>query len=79
MRAFALTRYFSLISLILIVLAGGLLGVLVRQQEIVQVEHLAENQNIALTQFLYKLLARDVDVLIAHSAGKPRSELQNSG
>lgn len=78
MRAFALTRYFSLISLILVVLAGGLLGTLVRHQAIIQVEQLAGSQNLALTQFLYKLLAPDVDVLIAHSAGKPGSELQNS-
>jgi diguanylate cyclase (GGDEF)-like protein/PAS domain S-box-containing protein len=77
MRAFALTRYFSLLSLILVVLAGGLLGTLARQQEIVQIEHVAENHNIALTQFLYRLLSQDVEKLIARSAGKSGSALQN--
>ncbi len=76
MRAFKLTRYFSLLSMILLVLAGSLLGLLVRQQEIGQLERVAEDQNVNMTQMMGLLLRQDIERLIARSAGKDKAALQ---
>ncbi len=76
MRAFKLTRYFSLLSLILLLLAGALLGKLVRQHEITQMERVAEDRNVNMTQMLGNLLRLDMDQLISRSLGQTRAELQ---
>ncbi len=76
MRAFKLTRYFSLLSLILLLLAGTLLGTLVRQHEITQMERVAEDRNVNMTQMLGNLLRLDMDHLISRSLGQTRAELQ---
>ena len=76
MRAFKLTRYFSLLSLILLLLAGALLGTLVRQHEISQMERVAEDRNVNMTQMLGNLLRQDMDQLISRSLGQSNAELQ---
>ena len=76
MRAFKLTRYFSLLSLILLLLAGALLGTLVRQHEITQMERVADDRNVNMTQMLGNLLRLDMDQLISRSLGQTRAELQ---
>ena len=77
MRAFKLTRYFSLISLILLILAGGVLGWLVRQQEIAQMQLVAEGLNVDMTQAMGNLLRHDIDTLMVEAAGKSKAELQS--
>jgi PAS domain S-box-containing protein len=77
MRAFKLTRYFSLISLILLILAGGVLGWLVRQQEIAQMQLVAEGLNVDMTQAMGNLLRHDIDTLMVDAAGKSKAELQS--
>ena len=76
MRAFTLTRYFSLLSLGLLLLAGALLGVLVRQQEIAQMERMAIERNINITRLLENLLQTEIQRLVQISAGKTSLELR---
>jgi diguanylate cyclase (GGDEF)-like protein/PAS domain S-box-containing protein len=64
MRAFTLTRYFSVLSFVLMVLAGTVLGALVRQQEIHQMETVAQNRNVDTTQLLRNVLVDDIADLI---------------
>ena len=76
MRAFKLTRHFSWVSFILLGLAGTMLGALVRQQEIAQMERVAEDRNVNMTQLLGNLLRQDIDQLILQALGKSQLELQ---
>jgi diguanylate cyclase (GGDEF)-like protein/PAS domain S-box-containing protein len=69
-RAFALTRYFSLASLLLVMLAGGILGFLVRQQEVTQMEQAAQDRNADLAQIFRTVLSDDINTLLQHT-GKP--------
>lgn len=74
MRALTLTRYFSPLSLVLVVLAGSALGMLVRQHEIRQLEQLTEERNVAMTQVFRHVLAQDIHVLMQNSADHAGSE-----
>jgi hypothetical protein len=47
---FNLSRYFSTVSFILIVLAAGVLGPLYRQLSLQQMQDLAESRNVAMAQ-----------------------------
>lgn len=76
MRAFTLARYFSLLSLGLLLLAGVLLGTLVRQQELAQMERTAIERNINTTHLLGNLLAPDIQRLVRMSDGVPAQALQ---
>ena len=49
---FNLSRYFSTLSLILIGLAAGLLGLLYREVSVHQMTALAEDRNVAMAQIL---------------------------
>lgn len=60
MRAFALTRYFSIIAAVLMVLAGVVLAFLVRHHEILQLQQLAEDRNVAMTHVFRNLLAAEI-------------------
>lgn len=76
MRAFTLTRYFPLLSFGLLLLAGVLLGTLVRQQELAQMERTAIERNINMTQLLGNFLQQDIQRLTQISAGKTPQALQ---
>lgn len=76
MRAFTLTRYFSLLSLGLLLLAGVLLGTLVRQQGIDQMQRAAIERNISVTYLLGNFLQQDIQRLTQMSAGKTPQSLQ---
>ncbi|HET6782604.1 MAG TPA: PAS domain S-box protein, partial [Pseudoxanthomonas sp.] len=78
MRTFKLTRYFSLLSMILLLVAAVLLTTLVRRHEVAQMERVAEDRNVNMTQVLGNLLRQDIAGLIARSDGKTRAELQGS-
>jgi diguanylate cyclase (GGDEF)-like protein/PAS domain S-box-containing protein len=72
-RAFTLTRYFSILALALMVLAAGALGILVRDHDLRQLEQLAEDRNVAMTQVLLNLLAGDLRTLLQSPLGLPRT------
>jgi diguanylate cyclase (GGDEF)-like protein/PAS domain S-box-containing protein len=63
-RVFKLTRYFSLLSLIVVVLAGGLLATLVRQQQVDHLESLAADRNATMTRLFQNLLWQDIEPLL---------------
>jgi diguanylate cyclase (GGDEF)-like protein/PAS domain S-box-containing protein len=64
MPAFKLTRYFSLTSLALIVLAAWLLGTLISQHQIGQMERAAEARNVSITQMVRNLLSDEINRLV---------------
>jgi diguanylate cyclase (GGDEF)-like protein/PAS domain S-box-containing protein len=63
-RASSLTRHFSFLAFVLVVVAGVALGVLVRQQEIGQLERLVEERNVAMTKVFRNVLADDIGALL---------------
>lgn len=76
MRASRFTRHFSLFSLILLALAGGLLWKLVGQHVVGEMVYLAENRNAGMSQTLGNLLHQEIDQLIENAQGKSAAELQ---
>jgi diguanylate cyclase (GGDEF)-like protein/PAS domain S-box-containing protein len=76
MRAFTLTRYFSLIFLVLLLSAGVLLGTLISRQETAQMERTAIERNIHVTHLLGNLLQQDIQHLAQISAGVPPQALR---
>jgi diguanylate cyclase (GGDEF)-like protein/PAS domain S-box-containing protein len=78
MRTLTLTRYFSSLSLILVIVAGSALGYLVRKQEIAQLESLAEDRNASMTQVFRNILHTEIDTLMqAPGAQLPATALQS--
>ena len=75
---FNLSRYFSTLSLILIGLAAGLLGLLYREVSVRQMTALAEDRNVAMAQIFENALGVPLDGLMAASVGKDASMLQES-
>jgi len=76
MRTFKLTPYFSLLALMLMLIAGGLLGALVWQQEVTQMQQLAEDRNVNMTRVLGNFLRQDIAQLMSRSTGIQQAELQ---
>ena len=70
-HAFTLTRYFSLLSLLFILFAGTALGLLVRQHEIGQLEQVAEQRNVVMTQVFLNLLSDDIRFLLQQAPALP--------
>ncbi len=68
MNFFLLTRYFTVLSFILIALAGGLLGNFVYRQESAQLTQMAEDRNVAMTQVFRNALWMPLAPLVAASA-----------
>jgi diguanylate cyclase (GGDEF)-like protein/PAS domain S-box-containing protein len=66
-RVRTLTRYFSILALALVVLAGGALVTLVRQHDTQQLEGLAEDRNVAMTKVFRNLLADELKPLLEAS------------
>jgi len=75
---FNLSRYFSTLSLILIGLAAGLLGLLYREVSVHQMTALAEDRNVAMAQIFENALGVPLSGLMAASVGKDASMLQES-
>ena len=75
---FNLSRYFSILSLILIGLAAGLLGLMYREASVRQMTTLAEDRNLALAQVFENALGDSLAELMAASIGKDASMLQQS-
>ena len=70
---FNLSRYFATLSLILIGLAVGLLGLMYREISIRQITTLAEERNIAMAQVLHNVYGPPLAGLMASSVGKERA------
>ncbi len=75
---FNLSRYFSILSLILIGLAAGLLGLLYREVSVRQMTALAEDRNVAMAQIFENALGVPLGGLMAASVGVDASMLQAS-
>ena len=75
---FSLSRYFSLLSLILIGLAAGLLGLMYREVSVHQMTALAEDRNVAMGRILENTLGVPMNGLMAGSVGVDASMLQAS-
>ena len=73
---FNLSRYFSTLSFILIVLAAGLLGPLYRYLSIEQMKALAEDRNVAITQVFKNSLGSELLNLLENSAGRDAEALR---
>ncbi|MDD2743741.1 MAG: EAL domain-containing protein [Rhodocyclaceae bacterium] len=67
---FNLSRYFSTLSFILIVLAAGLLGPLYRYISIGQMKTLAEDRNMAMTQVFKNSFGSELLGMIRNSVGR---------
>ena len=75
---FNLSRYFSTVSFILIVMAAGVLGPLYRWLSIQQMTELAEDRNVVMAQVFKKTLAVPLDHLMSTSLGQTTDLLKSS-
>lgn len=76
---FNLSRYFSTLSFVLIVLAAGMLGALYRELSLHHIEELAENRNVEMAQVFRNSLQSRLDALMRDTAGRDAEYLRNSG
>ena len=67
---FNLSRYFSTVSFILIVLAAGVLGPLYQRLSLVQMQSLAESRNVAMAQVFQNSLQAPLASLIGDAVGR---------
>lgn len=67
---FNLSRYFSTVSFVLIVLAGGVLGPLYRHLSLNEMMSLAESRNVAMAQVFGNALRQPLEQLISTTMGK---------
>ncbi|RIX46174.1 MAG: EAL domain-containing protein [Rhodocyclales bacterium GT-UBC] len=75
---FNLSRYFSTVSFILIVLAAGVLGPLYRQLAVQQMTALAEERNVAMAQVFRNSLNEPLEGLMLASIGQETASLRHS-
>ena len=75
---FNLSRYFSTVSLILIVLAAGVLGPLYRYLSLQQMTELAESRNVAMAQIFENSLHEPLESLMTVSIGRDVDFLKGS-
>lgn len=75
---FNLSRYFSTVSFILIVLAAGVLGPLYRQLSLQQITELAESRNVAMAQIFENSLRQPLEQLLVASLGRDADYLRGS-
>ena len=75
---FNLSRYFSTVSFILVVLAAGVLGPLYQKLSLQQMQALAESRNVAMAQVFQNALQSALASVISDSVGRDASELRAS-
>ncbi|APW44128.1 putative bifunctional diguanylate cyclase/phosphodiesterase [Rhodoferax saidenbachensis] len=75
-KTFRLTRYFSVLSMALILVAGGVLGLSARHQATQQVNKMAEGHNEAMGQVFINQLWPEFSVLLADSTGRSGDALR---
>lgn len=76
MHASRLARYFSVFSLILLALTGGLLWKLIGQHMVGEMIYLAANRNASMSQTLGNLLRGDIEHIIEHAHEQSIEELK---
>ena len=77
-KMFNLSRYFSTVSFILIVMAAGVLGPLYRVLSIQQMTELAEHRNVAMAQVFESFLGSPLASLMSASLGRDAAFLKSS-
>jgi diguanylate cyclase (GGDEF)-like protein len=75
---FNLSRYFSTVSFILIVLAAGILGPLYQKLSLRQMQDLAEGRNVAMSQVFENSLRSSLETLMSDSVGRDVEFLRQS-
>lgn len=75
---FNLSRYFSTVSFILIVLAAGVLGPLYQKLALQQMQDLAEGRNVAMAQVFENSLRKSLEGLMSDSVGQNVETLSGS-
>ncbi|MCL2636208.1 MAG: hypothetical protein FWD50_06225, partial [Betaproteobacteria bacterium] len=75
---FNLSRYFSTVSFILIVLAAGVFGPLYRQLAQRQIGSLAESRNVAMAHLFEEALRQPLEQLLVASLGLDAKFLRQS-
>jgi len=75
---FNLSRYFSTVSFILIVMAAGVLGPLYRLLSVQQMTELAEHRNVAMAQVFESFLGSPLASLMGASLGRDVDFLKSS-
>jgi len=70
MGTFHLTRYFSTLSFVLIVLSGGALDTFLHLQGSTQLNRMAEDRNVAMTQVFRNALWQEFAPLVNEAAGQ---------
>ena len=73
---FNLSRYFSTVSFILIVLAAGVLGPLYQKLSLQQMQDLAEGRNVAMAQVFKNSLRGSLASLMSDSMGRDADFLE---
>ncbi|MGE5471823.1 MAG: putative bifunctional diguanylate cyclase/phosphodiesterase [Bacteroidota bacterium] len=73
---FNLSRYFSTLSFILIVLAAGGLGLLYRQLSLKQMSEQAESRNVSMVQVFENALRQPLEQLIDSSLGREAGQAE---
>ena len=73
---FNLSRYFSTLRFILIVLAAGLLGPLYQQISLQQMTVLAEDRNVAMAQIVENSLGSVLIPLVGSTVGRDADALR---
>ena len=77
-KTFRLTRYFSILSFVLIAVAGVALGLSAQQQGTRQVTDMAQRHNEAMSQVFLNELWPYFSVFVAKSAGRSASDLRKA-
>ncbi len=75
---FNLSRYFSTLSFILIVLAAGVLGPLYQKLSLQQMQELAEGRNVAMAQVFRNSYGPLIEALVQEAVGKDMAALRHS-
>jgi diguanylate cyclase (GGDEF)-like protein len=75
---FNLSRYFSTVSFILVVLAAGVLGPLYQKLSMQQLQDLAEGRNVAMSQIFQNSLRHTFEALMGDSVGRNADFLRQS-
>jgi len=75
---FNLSRYFSTLSLVLVLLAAGGLGLLYRELSLRQMSELAESRNVAMARIFENALHESLEQLMTASVGRDADFLRQS-
>ena len=75
---FNLSRYFSTVSFILVVLAAGVLGPLYQKLSMQQLQDLTEGRNVAMAQVFQNSQQGSLASLMSQSTGRDAAHIRDS-